>query len=67
MPGRWAGALHGSTRNYHLKRRYGITEDDRERMLAQQGGLCAICRAVPGAFVDHSHLTGEVGGILCFN
>ncbi|MER6005574.1 endonuclease domain-containing protein [Nonomuraea angiospora] len=58
---------HGSTRNYHLKRRYGITEDDFERMLAHQGGLCAICQAVPGTFVDHSHLTGQVRGILCFN
>ncbi|MGV9379767.1 endonuclease domain-containing protein [Nonomuraea sp. NPDC003707] len=58
---------HGSTRNYHLKRRYGITEDDFERMLAHQGGLCAICRAVPGTFVDHSHQTGQVRGILCFN
>ncbi|MFI6503564.1 endonuclease VII domain-containing protein [Nonomuraea typhae] len=58
---------HGSTRNYHLKRRYGITEDDFERMLALQGGLCAICQVVPGTFVDHSHATGEVRGILCFN
>ncbi|MET7331895.1 endonuclease VII domain-containing protein [Nonomuraea sp. NPDC005650] len=58
---------HGSTRNYHLKRRYGITEDDFERMLARQGGLCAVCRAVPGTFVDHSHATGQVRGILCFN
>ncbi|MEO3870880.1 endonuclease domain-containing protein [Nonomuraea sp. B12E4] len=58
---------HGSTRNYHLKRRYGITEDDFERMLARQGGLCAICRVVPGTFVDHSHETGLVRGVLCFN
>ncbi|MFI7702530.1 endonuclease VII domain-containing protein [Nonomuraea sp. NPDC049480] len=58
---------HGSARNYHLKRRYGITEDDFERMLAQQGGLCAICRAVPGTFVDHCHRTGRVRGVLCFN
>jgi len=58
---------HGSIRNYHLKRRYGITEDDFERMLARQGGLCAICRVVPGTFVDHSHATGQVRGILCFN
>ncbi|MEU8400132.1 endonuclease domain-containing protein [Nonomuraea sp. NPDC048892] len=58
---------HGSDRNYKLKLRYGITEDDFERMLAQQGGLCAVCRAVPGAFVDHCHRTGAVRGILCFN
>ncbi|WP_219463786.1 endonuclease VII domain-containing protein [Nonomuraea rhizosphaerae] len=58
---------HGSTRNYHLKRRYGITEDDFDRMLAQQEGLCAICRVVPGTFVDHCHATGLVRGILCFN
>ncbi|MEW9551625.1 endonuclease domain-containing protein [Nonomuraea sp. NPDC050783] len=58
---------HGSTRNYHLKRRYGITEDDFERMLARQGGLCAVCRRVPGTFVDHSHVTGRVRGVLCFN
>ncbi|TMR93492.1 endonuclease domain-containing protein [Nonomuraea basaltis] len=58
---------HGSDRNYKLKLRYGITEDDFERMLARQGGLCAICRAVPGTFVDHSHQTGQVRGVLCFN
>ncbi|WP_327580987.1 endonuclease VII domain-containing protein [Nonomuraea sp. NBC_00507] len=58
---------YGSERNYLLQYRYGITEDDFERMLAQQGGLCAICRAVPGTFVDHSHATGQVRGVLCFN
>jgi hypothetical protein len=51
---------YGSERNYLLQYRYGITADDFERMLAQQGGLCAICRAVPGTFVDHSHATGLV-------
>ncbi|MEV4179273.1 endonuclease VII domain-containing protein [Nonomuraea sp. NPDC049709] len=58
---------HGSDRNYKLKLRYGITEDDFARMLAHQGGLCAICRVVPGTFVDHSHETGQVRGVLCFN
>ncbi|WP_164903758.1 endonuclease VII domain-containing protein [Nonomuraea polychroma] len=58
---------YGSERNYLLQYRYGITEDDFERMLAQQGGLCAICRVVPGTFVDHSHETGQVRGVLCFN
>ncbi|MBF8192403.1 hypothetical protein ITP53_43340 [Nonomuraea sp. K274] len=58
---------YGSERNYLLQYRYGITEDDFERMLARQGGLCAICRAVPGTFADHSHQTGQVRGVLCFN
>ncbi|MFI7611830.1 endonuclease VII domain-containing protein [Nonomuraea terrae] len=58
---------HGSDRNYKLKLRYGITEDDFARMLARQGGLCAVCRAVPGTFVDHCHRTGQVRGVLCFN
>ncbi|MFB9473832.1 endonuclease VII domain-containing protein [Nonomuraea salmonea] len=58
---------YGSERNYLLQYRYGITEDDFERMLARQGGLCAICQAVPGTFVDHCHATGRVRGVLCFN
>lgn len=58
---------HGSDRNYKLKLRYGITEDDFERMLARQGGLCAVYRGVPGAFVDHCYRTGRVRGVLCFN
>lgn len=36
--------VHGSTRNYHLKHRYGITADDYDRMSAEQGG-CAPCAA----------------------
>lgn len=58
---------HGSTRNFHLKRRYGITEDDFDRMLLAQGGVCAICLIVPGEHVDHCHASGQVRGILCFN
>jgi hypothetical protein len=58
---------HGSERNYLLKYRYGIDVDDFERMLARQGGLCAICKVVPGTFVDHCHQSGQVRGVLCFN
>jgi hypothetical protein len=59
--------VHGSTRNYHLRRRYGITVDDFDRMLAEQGGLCAICREAPAEHVDHDHATNRVRGLLCFN
>jgi hypothetical protein len=59
--------LHGGSRHYHLKHRYGIGADDFDRMVAEQGRLCAICGRADPEHVDHDHETGEVRGILCFN
>ena len=58
--------LYGSTREYHLRRRYGIGVADVEAMIVAQGGTCAVCPASP-EHVDHDHETGKVRGILCFN
>jgi hypothetical protein len=58
---------HGSTRQYHLKRRYKITQVDFDMLLALQGAKCAICSASDPEHVDHDHVSGEVRGILCFN
>lgn len=57
---------HGSTRNFHLKRRYGVTAEQVAEMAAEFGGMCAICEERPAAHVDHDHATGEIRGILCF-
>jgi len=60
-----------SSRRATLKRRYGITIEQYEAMLALQGGSCAICRrpeTYPGRkslSVDHCHATGVVRGLLC--
>jgi hypothetical protein len=57
-------------RGIHLKASYGITTADFDRMLAEQGGRCAICRAEkPGSRgdwrVDHDQVTNRVRGLLC--
>lgn len=53
---------------YRLRRvrKYGITLQDVETMLAQQGGGCAICGGADGRWcVDHCHKTNRVRGVLC--
>jgi hypothetical protein len=60
-----------TTYNYYLKRKYGITYEDYETMLANQGGGCAICGTTTPLKgkrflnVDHDHSTGKVRGVLC--
>ncbi|MEI5099645.1 endonuclease VII domain-containing protein [Streptomyces sp. PmtG] len=51
----------------HLKRQYGLTEAQRDGMVAEQKGLCVICLKAPPVHVDHCHETGRVRGVLCFN
>lgn len=58
--------------NGTYKRKYGITLDDYNAMLAAQGGHCALCEKTPEdekrfkrLNVDHCHETGRVRGILC--
>ncbi len=48
------------------KSRYGVTDDDYKRLVAEQGGRCALCSAEPTALtIDHCHKTGRVRGLLC--
>ncbi|MEH0632503.1 MULTISPECIES: endonuclease domain-containing protein [Streptomyces] len=54
-------------RQGHLKRQYGITEVERDELIASQGGVCCICLAALPVHVDHCHETGRVRGVLCFS
>lgn len=54
----------------NLKRRFGITPEQYEQMHEAQNGLCAICGRPESVLdrrlaVDHSHVTGEIRGLLC--
>lgn len=55
----------------HLKRKYGITQEQWNEMYEKQGGVCALCK-IPGRVgkhgklaVDHCHETGRIRGLLC--
>lgn len=61
-----------SKREAAYRRTYGFSVAEYDQMLAEQGGLCAICRTdTPNGpsrhyfLVDHDHQTGKVRGLLC--
>lgn len=59
-----SAATHGAM----IAKTYGLSPADYDRLLALQGGRCAICRGRPKSkrlAVDHSHVTGAVRGLLC--
>ena len=56
-----------SDRKSHLKRKYGLSLEGFDELLAAQRGGCAICGKPEADNVDHDHRTGRVRGILCWN
>ena len=66
-------------RNFYLKRNYGISLDEYNKMLDEQKGVCAICGMEETMVhpkhnsngkaqllaVDHCHVTNKVRGLLC--
>ena len=59
-----------------LKRQYGFSDEEYDRLLKKQKGLCAICRRKEIAMyrgkvrklaVDHCHKTNTVRGLLCMS
>ena len=57
----------------HRLRKYGLTVEHFESMVAAQGGRCAICgTATLGGGrryldIDHNHANGKIRGLLCNN
>lgn len=50
----------------YLKRTYGITLAQYNKMYKDQKGKCKVCkRHVERLYVDHDHTTGEVRALLC--
>lgn len=66
---RWREINADHTRSYDLKKKYGLTVDDLERMIMSQGNKCDICAKQFSEKVkmniDHCHTTGKVRSLLC--
>lgn len=62
-------------KNAHLKLTYGITQEQYDKRLKDQNGVCAICGkpetaknnngAIAALSVDHDHKTGKIRSLLC--
>lgn len=73
--------VHRSRQVYvnKLNRIYGLTASQHERMIREQGNLCAICHQAESIVdarsmgsgktfslaIDHDHVTGAIRGLLC--
>ena len=75
---RWRERNPDADANKTLKRKYGITLEQYDKLFAAQGGVCALCKRAETTkrrkkgegrerlAVDHCHDTGRVRGLLCF-
>lgn len=58
-------------RNRQLVNTYGITAEQYDRMLLEQGNCCKLCKKFTNGpkglrfSVDHCHKSGKIRGILC--
>ena len=61
-------------RNWDIKKAYGITSEDYDKILESQNGCCAVCgkhadelkhKRKKFLCIDHCHDTGNVRGLLC--
>ncbi len=56
-------------RKSQLKKKFGITPEEYDKMFFSQSGVCLICRKPEkqskALAVDHCHITGRVRGLLC--
>jgi hypothetical protein len=63
-------SYRAKVRDYHLRKKYGITSAQWAEIFIAQGSKCKICshsapRNKRGWHLDHCHKSGKVRGILC--
>jgi hypothetical protein len=61
----WQKANPEARRKHSLKQKYGLSIEDYEKMLFEQGNCCYICNDETKLVVDHCHKSEKVRGLLC--
>lgn len=66
----WYQRNKDKQRWYQLKIKYGISEEEYNKLLITQDFSCAICskhvsKCSQALYVDHRHTTGRIRGLLC--
>jgi Recombination endonuclease VII len=52
--------------DYHFRKDYGITIEERNAKLEKQNHCCAVCkRLMENPHVDHDHETDQIRDLLC--
>lgn len=66
-----------SSQRTHLKRKYGITPEEKDALFITQGRKCAACGSLVAGYtgnsltpdsrwtLDHNHKTNKIRGVLC--
>jgi Recombination endonuclease VII len=57
--------LREKRRVRQMEKKYGLPPGTYQRMLAEQNGLCAICKRRRKLCIDHDHVTKQVRQLLC--
>ncbi len=55
-------------REYHIKKKYGLTAEQHKELYLKQDGRCKICEKLveyEKLHTDHDHATGIIRGLLC--
>lgn len=61
----WAQNNPEKTKQSRLKYRYSLEQQDYLSLQNEQNQCCAVCKTKTVLFIDHSHSTKKVRGLLC--
>lgn len=57
--------IHRKAARKFLLKKYGLSVEEFDVLVAAQKGACKICGKAARLHVDHNHTTGHVRGLLC--